>query len=99
MVESNRIDSKSAQWPNYKTPGNEPELHEEYDRPVVVDDEGDGFKQNSVLCVGVLDLLGLGGLLGFVEDGLQTLRQAAAQRCVLCNNRQRVLNNSSHYIK
>ena len=39
----------------------------------MVDDEGDGFKQNCILCIGVLDLLGLGRLLGFIEDGLQTL--------------------------
>lgn len=51
--------------------------HCEYDQPVMVDDEGDGFKQNSILCVGVLDLLGLGWLLGLVEDGLQTLYQTA----------------------
>lgn len=36
----------------------------------MVDDEGDGFKQNSILCIGVLDLLGLGRFLGFIEDGL-----------------------------
>lgn len=41
-----------------------------YDQPVMVDDKGDSFKQNSIPCVGVLDLLGLGWLLGFIEDGL-----------------------------
>lgn len=41
-----------------------------YDLPVMVDDEGDGFKQNGVLGVGVLDLLGLRRFLGFIEDGL-----------------------------
>lgn len=53
----------------------------------MVDDEGDGFKQNGVLRVRVLDLLGLGRLLGFVEDGLQTLRQTAPQRRILCSNK------------
>lgn len=60
----------------------------------MVDDEGDGFKQNSILCVGVLDLLGLGWLLSFVEDGLQTLCQTTSQRCVLCNDTDYVLNAS-----
>lgn len=55
-------------------------------RPVVVDDEGNGFKQDSVLCVGVLNLLGLGRLLGFIEDRLQTLGQAAPQRRILCKH-------------
>lgn len=36
----------------------------------MVYDEGDGFKQNSILCVRVLDLLGLRGLLRFIEDSL-----------------------------
>lgn len=68
--------------------------HSEYDQPVMVDDEGDGFKQNGILCVGVLDLLGFGRLLGFVEDGLQTLCQATSQRCILCNNKGNILNTS-----
>lgn len=58
----------------------------EADQPVVVDNEGDGFKQDSILRIGVLDLLGLGWLLGFIEDGLQTLRQTTPQGCILCNN-------------
>lgn len=62
-------------------------FHRKYDQPVMVDDEGDGFEQNSVLGVGVLDLLGLGWLLGFVEDGLQTLCQTTSQRCILCKNK------------
>ena len=49
----------------------------------MVDDEGDGLKQNRVLCVGVLDLLGLGRLLSFVQDGLQALGEATPQRAVL----------------
>lgn len=53
----------------------------------MVDDEGDGFKQNSVLCIGVLDLLGLGWFLGFIEDGLQALDQTTSQRCILCSNK------------
>lgn len=53
----------------------------------MVDDEGDGFEQNGVLGVGVLDLLGLGRLLGFVEDGLQTLCETTPQRSVLCNTK------------
>lgn len=53
----------------------------------MVDDEGNGFKEDSVLCIGVLHFLGLGWLLGFVEDSLQTLGQATPQRCVLCNDK------------
>lgn len=60
----------------------------------MVDNEGDGFKQDSILCVGMLDLLGLGWLLGFIEDGLQALCQTTSQRCVLCNNKGCVLNAS-----
>lgn len=59
-----------------------------------MDDEGDGLEQNGVLCVGVLDLLGLGWLLGFVEDGLQTLRQTTSQRRILCSDKDYVLNTS-----
>lgn len=69
-------------------------LHSEYHQPVMMYDEGDGFKQNSILCVGVLDLLGLGWLLGFVEDGLQTLCQTTTQRCILYNNKDYVLRTS-----
>lgn len=47
------------------------------DSPVVVDDERDGLKQDGVLGVGVLHLLGLGRFLGFVQNGLQTLHQTA----------------------
>lgn len=63
--------------------------------PVMVDDERDGFEQNGVLCVGVLDLLGLGRLLGFIEDGLQTFCQATAQRSILCNNKGSLFNNKA----
>ena len=49
----------------------------------MVDDEGDGLKQNSILGVGVLHLLGLGRLLGLVQDGLQALGEASPQRAVL----------------
>lgn len=63
----------------------------ESDQPVVVDNEGDGFEQHSVLRIGVLDLLGLGWLLGFIEDGLQTLCQTTSQGCILCNNNGCVL--------
>lgn len=59
-----------------------------YDLPVMVDDEGDGFKQNGVLGVGVLDLLGLRRFLGFIEDGLQTLGETTSQRGVLCKENQ-----------
>ena len=45
-------------------------------------DERDGLEQNGVLGVGVLDLLGLGRLLGFVEDGLQALHQPALHGAV-----------------
>ena len=40
---------------------------------VHVDDEIDGLEQNGVLGVGVLHLLGLGRLLGFVQNSLQAL--------------------------
>lgn len=59
-----------------------------------MDDEGDGLKQNGVLGVGVLHLLGLGRLLGFVEDGLQTLGQATSQRRILCSDKEYVLKTS-----
>lgn len=48
------------------------------DQPVMVNDEGDGFKQDGILCVRVLNLLGLGRLLGFVEDGLQALCESTS---------------------
>ena len=51
--------------------------------PVIVDDEGDGFEEDGVLGVGVLHLLGLGRLLGLVQDGLQTLHQPALDGAVL----------------
>lgn len=47
-----------------------------------MDDEGDGLKQNGVLGVGVLHLLGLGWLLGLIEDGFQTLHQPAFDSAV-----------------
>lgn len=52
--------------------------------PVVVDDERNGFEENGILGVGVLNLLGLGRLLGFVQNSLQTFRQATPQCRVLC---------------
>lgn len=52
--------------------------------PVIVDDEADGFKKDGILGVGMLDLLGLGRLLGLVEDGLQALDQAAFHGCIFC---------------
>lgn len=64
------------------------------DRPVVVDDEGNGFKQDSILCIGVLNLLGLGRLLGFVKNGLETLGQAAPQRRILCNHKPVITTSS-----
>ena len=51
--------------------------------PVIVDDEGDGLEEDGVLGVGVLHLLGLGRLLGLVQDGLQALGEASPQRAVL----------------
>lgn len=57
----------------------------EGNQPVMVDDEGDGFKQDSVFGVGVLYLLRLGRLLSLTEDDLQALCQTTPQRCVLCN--------------
>lgn len=51
--------------------------------PVVVNDERDSFEQDGVLGVGVLHLLGLGRFLGFVENGLQTLHQAAFNSAIL----------------
>ena len=48
-----------------------------------MDDEGDGLKQNSILGVGVLHLLGLGRLLGLVQDGLQALHQPALDGAIL----------------
>lgn len=59
--------------------------------PVMEDDEGDGFKQDSVLCIGVLDFLGLWWLLGFIEDGFQALCETTPQGCVLCNNKIHLL--------
>lgn len=41
--------------------------------PVIVDDEANGLKEDSVLGIGVLHLLGLGRLLSLVEHGLKTL--------------------------
>lgn len=64
------------------------------DQPVVVDDEGNGFEQDSVLCIGVLNLLGLGRLLGFIENRLKTLGQAAPQRCILCNHKPVITTSS-----
>lgn len=61
----------------------------------MVDDEGNGLEQDRILGIGVLDLLGLGRLLGFVENGLQALGQAAPQRGVLCNQQKRYHNLSS----
>ena len=52
------------------------------DPPVVMDDEADGLEEHGILGVGVLHLLGLGWLLGLVEDGLQALSQAASHRRV-----------------
>lgn len=49
----------------------------------MVNNEGNGFKQDSILCVGVLDFLGLGRLLSFIEDGLQTLCETTSQGCIL----------------
>ena len=43
----------------------------------MVDDQADGLEEHSVLGIGVLHLLGLGRLLGFVENRLQALGQAA----------------------
>lgn len=60
-------------------------------KPVVVDDEGDGLKQHCVLGVGVLHFLGLGRLLGLVQDGLQALRQASSQSTVLYTTHNTVL--------
>lgn len=57
------------------------ELHRQV--PVIVDDERDGLKENGVFGVGVLDLLGLGWLLGFVQDGLQALHQPAFDGAIL----------------
>lgn len=57
--------------------------------PVIVDDEADSFKKDGVLGVGMLDLLGLGWLLGFVEDSLQTLNQAAFHCCIFCGEGKR----------
>lgn len=46
--------------------------------PVVVDDKADGLEEHGVLGVGVLHLLGLGRFLGFVQNRLQALGQAAS---------------------
>ena len=43
----------------------------------MVDNQADGLEEHGVLGVGVLDLFGLGRLLGFVENRLQALGQAA----------------------
>lgn len=58
--------------------------------PVVVDDETDGFKEDSILGIGVLDLLGLGWLLGLVEYSLQALNQTSFHCCIFCGEKQRV---------
>ena len=55
----------TGQWPRLPTPLPT--------APVIVDDEANGLKEDSVLGVGVLHLLGLGRLLGLVEHSLQTL--------------------------
>ena len=56
---------------------------------VHVDDEVDGLEEDSVLGVGVLHLLGLGGLLSFVQNGLQTLCQPRPHAGVLwCYSQQ-----------
>ena len=56
---------------------------EEVGLVVHVDDEGDGLEQHRVLRVGVLDLLGLGGLLRLVQNPLQTLQEPRSVRWVL----------------
>ena len=43
----------------------------------MVDDQDDGLEEHGVLGIGVLHLLGLRRLLGFVENRLQALGQAA----------------------
>lgn len=48
-----------------------------------MNDQGNGFKQDGVLGVRVLDLLGLGRLLGFVQNGLQTLHQTSLDGAIL----------------
>lgn len=44
--------------------------------PVVVYDQCDRLKQDCILGIGVLHLLGLGWLLRLIQDGLQTFYQA-----------------------
>ena len=53
-----------------------------------MNDEADGLKQHRILGVGVLDFLGLGRLLGLVEDGFQTLGQAPSDSSILCRKAQ-----------
>lgn len=48
-----------------------------------MDDESDGLEENGVLGVGVLNLLGLGRLLGLVENRLQALHQPALDGAIL----------------
>lgn len=43
----------------------------------------DGFEQDGVLGVGVLDLLGFGRLLRFVQDGFQTFHQPTFNSAIL----------------
>lgn len=49
-----------------------------------MDDEADGFKENGILGIGVLDFLRLGRLLGLIEDSLQALNQATFHCCIFC---------------
>ena len=57
--------------------------HQQVGLAVVVDDEADGLKENSILCVGMLDLLRLWWFLSLVEDGLETLVQSRSDSRIL----------------
>ena len=51
--------------------------------PLEVQNEVDGFKEHGVLSVGVLDLLGLVRLLGFVQYSLQCLTQSSTNNRII----------------
>jgi len=64
-----------------------------------VNDQVDSFKQNGVLGVGVLNLLGLGRLLRLVQNRLQTLGQSILHRCIVYSTSDSLMLTQSHQEK
>ena len=63
--------------------------------PFEVQYEVDGFREHSILCIGMLNLFGFARFLGFVQHCLQRLAQTSTNNRVICNKTRENLTSNT----